>query len=235
MTTFDEFWNRIDKGALGEGLFNIGTGVYGRNAGNKEAAGKLRTAQGPLYDQNMALSGSVLSRAGGFDPKAAAKERFDTQRGLLAGTDAADEQGLMRMLQSKGLLGLSNFNPGVEGIDPSETAMNPHMAAFYAARNARDRKMSADSMELGEAQLDRQINRAGTLQRNAANTQNAGITAQMTQPSRSAQNMEILKNVGGVLKNSGLFKGGVDWLGDAIKRGFGGGARFGLDDLWGMF
>ena len=217
MTTQDtradtDFWRR-----MGPGMFDLGTGLYSRNQASREAAGRLRTAQGPLYDANTAGAQRALAQAGSMDPRAAATERFNAQQGLLAGKDAADEDQLMRMLYSRGMLGAASFNPGVEGITPNGTAMNPHVAAFHAARNARNAKMAADSLDAGEAQLDRQINRAGTLQGNAARAQQAGIQADNRLPSRSAGNAEMLKNVGTILKDTGMLNVGMDWLRNAFS------------------
>lgn len=204
-----DFWRRMGQAA--PGLFDLGVGLYGRNAAEKEAAGRLGKAQGPLYGQAMNLASGQLAAGGNFDPRAAAAERFNAQRGLLAGPDAKAEADMMRMLHSKGMLGSANYNPGVEGIAPG-TLMNPHMAAFYAGRGARDARMAADSLDGGEAQLDRYLNRAGMLQRTASGTQSTGLEAQRTQPSRSASNMNLLKSAGGILKDTGMLKGIGDWF-----------------------
>ena len=224
--TDSDFWRR-----MGPGLFDLGTGIYSRNQASREADSRLRDARGPLYDANTAGAQRALAQADSMDPKAAAAERFNAQQGLLAGPDAASEDQLMRMLYSRGLLGVSNYNPGVEGIAPGGPAMNPHVAAFYAARNARNSKMAADSLDAGEAQLDRQINRAGMLQGNAARAQQTGIQANGMRPSRAAGNAEMLRGIGGILKDTdllrrlpGMIGSGVDWLrnlgGGGIEQGF---------------
>jgi hypothetical protein len=156
----------------------------------------------------MAGANQALNVAGGMDPRALGQERYDATQGLLAGSDAKNEADLMRMLQAKGMLGAATFNPGVEGITPNGTAMNPKLAAYYAAKNARDAKMAAGALDQGDA-----------LQGQAANTQRAGMVAQDSQPSKSAATMQLLKGIGGVAKDTGLFGMGADWL----KRTFGGG------------
>lgn len=214
-----DFWRQ-----LGPGLFDLGTGIYSRNQASREADTRLREARGPLYDANTAGAQRALAQAGSMDPRAAAQEQFAAQQGLLAGPDAASEDQLMRMLNSRGLLGVSSFNPGVEGITPNGTAMNPHVAAFQAARNARNAKMAADSLAAGEAQLDRQINRAGMLQGNAARAQQTGIQANGMRPSRAAGNSEMLRGIGGLLKDTGLMKElpglfgrGFDFMRDSFR------------------
>lgn len=210
---FQDFWaDPRNRNETYGGMFDLGVGLYGMRQSRREAEDKLRRAQGPLYNEFMQGAGTALGRAGSMDPKAAAAERFAAQRGLLSGVDAKSEADLMQMLAGKGLLGLSTYNPGVEGIAPSGTAMNPQMAAFYAARNARDARMSADALDAGEGQIDRMLNRAGLLQRGATGLQESGLRAQDTQPSRTLQNLALLKGTSGLLKDTGLFGTGVDWL-----------------------
>lgn len=237
-----DIWGRMGQAA--PGLFDFGVGLYGANAGQKEAAERLRRAQGPLFQSQMAGAQTAIDAASGMDPRALGAERFAAEQGLLAGTDAKNMDDLMRMLRAKGMLGVANYNPGVEGITPTGTAMNPHVAAFLAAKNARDAKMAAGSLDAGEAQLDRMLKRSGMLQDQAANTQRAGMTAQGSQPSRSLRNVELLKGAGSILKDAGVFNDvfkqggllgqGVDWLKDFT--GFGGGFNeFDGLDLWEAF
>lgn len=212
-----DFWRRASN--AGPGLFDFGAGVYGMRAGQREAAQNLQNARGPQYDALMGASSGALASAGSMDPQAAAAERLKAQQGLLAGKDAADETALMRMLHAKGMLGAASFNPGVEGITPNGTAMNPQLAAFYAARGGRDAKMALDSLDAGEAQTDRMLKRSGMLQDQAVSRQNAGLAAARTQPSRSAANMNLLKGASSIFKDlggggalGGLFGKGMDWL-----------------------
>lgn len=246
-----DFWRRNDlnPGADVPGLFDFGTGLYGMRAGRREADQRLRATQDPYYQQASAAAGDVLTRAGSMDPKAAAAERFAAQQGLLAGSDAASEDQLMRMLHSRGMLGVANFNPDsktplVPGFDPatmgvgkSAVAMNPHMAAFYAARGGRDARMAADSLNAGEQQLDRELKRAGMLNDQAVARQRANVETQKLIPSRAASTMNLLKGTTGILKDTGvmkdlggLFGKGFDWLGGAT--GLWGGAEPELLNSW---
>lgn len=217
MTTQDQnFWRNI-----GSGMFDLGTGLYGMNAGQKEARQRVAAAQGPLYQSQTAGAQTALNRAGAIDPRAAGAEWLQGQQGLLAGKDAADEQAILRRLHATGMLGSAVYNPGVAGINPTGAAMNPQLAAYYAARGGRDAKMAAEAMDRGEGQIDRMINRSGMLSTQAANTQNSGLRAQAAIPSRAAANTNLLRGVGGVLKQpgvltelGGLFGRGMDWLGN---------------------
>jgi len=208
--SWDEFWNRGTKAA--PGLFDTGLGLYGDAAGRRAAAARLKAAQGPVYDASMQGAQTALGQAGNMDPNAFAQQRYNAQQGLLAGGDAKSEDDLRRSLLSRGMLGAANYNPGVEGITPNGTPMSPELAAFYAAKNARNARMSADSLDAGQKQIDTYVNRAGTLQRAAGGAQGTGIAAQDTQPSRAAASMRLLKGLSGVAKDTGLFGVAGDWL-----------------------
>jgi hypothetical protein len=224
MSSFDEFWGRA-----GPGLLDLGTGLYNKNAARKEAAGRLGTAQGPLYQQAMGGAGATLAEAGNFNPDALAASRFGAGEALLKPVQDKQMDDLMRMLQAKGMLGISNYNPGVEGITPSGTPMNPQMAAFFAAQNADRAKRAQAALGQGQDYATGLVNRAGDLQRIAGGTQATGITAQNTQPSRATSRGEMLKGLGGMLaKNPGVIKDVWNW-GAGLFGGGGGGMDFGGD------
>lgn len=198
------------------GLVDLGVGLYGMTAGRREAADRLREAQGPLYDEAMMASRGALSRAGSMDPKAAAAERFNAAQGLLSGKDAAGDAALWRELQAKGMLGLSSYDPGASGVSTANGPVNPIAAAHYAARNQRDAEMAYNALNEGEGQIDRMLGRSGRLQTQAGQRQQTGLEAARTQPSRSAANMNLLKGAAGILKETGMLPGmvstGKNWL-----------------------
>jgi hypothetical protein len=114
-------------------------------------------------------------------------------------------------------------------------AVNPQMAAFYAARNARNSKAAYDALNEGEAQIDRQVSRAGALQGQATNYQNSQINARkaINPPSKTGQTMNILTGATKIAKDLGLFESAGNWLGDLWNGsgdGYGGGASD--FDLW---
>lgn len=237
MTTRDDsdFWRNVENAA--PGLFNFGAGMYSRNQAQNESAARLKTAQGPLYDASMAAAGGALNMAGKLDPKAHATERFNAAQGMLAGTDAASMDDLMRRLHASGQGGIASFS-GAEG----GPAMNPQMAAYFEAKADRDSKMAYDSLRQGEAYMDNMLKRSGMLQQQAANTQAAGLNAQRTQPSKAAGTAQMLKGFGGLLKDTGalnkipgMIRGGIDWLrggsaAPAVDFGDWGGQTAGFND-----
>lgn len=232
MTMQDQdFWRRAEAAA--PGMLELGVGLWGNRAGRKAAQGDLNAAQGPEYQAAMGASQEALRRAGSMDPKAAAAERYGAAQGLLKGGDAASEDQLMRMLHSRGLLGVSNFNPNqksdlVPGFDPATmggmptggVAVNPHVAAFHAARNARDGRMAFESLREGEDQVGRMLDRSGRLQTQANNQRASTLDARATVPSKSVGTAQLLKGGVNLARETGLLKAlpgmlgkGYDWLG----------------------
>lgn len=221
-TSFEDFWaDPRSRNQVYGGMLDIGIGLYGRNAGRKEAAQRLNET--PYADFNTA-SRTALSRAGSMDPIAAGQERFDAAKGLLAGSDAKSLDDLMRRLHVTGQSGLASYS-GQEG----GAAVNPQLAAYYKAKADRDAKLAYDSLGYGEDQIDRQLNRSGMLQRTAS-----GLRSEMPQPSRSTANMNLLRGAAGVLKDTGMLPGmvstGKDWLSGLFG---GGGLTNAFDDYSG--
>jgi hypothetical protein len=229
---FNQFWN-----TAGPGLLNLGVGLYNKNAAQKEAAGRLALAQGPLYGQAMGGAQATLGEAGNFNPDALATDRFNAGQALVAPVQQKQLADLQRMLYAKGMLGAANYNPGVEGITPNGTAMNPQLAAFYAAQNADQAKRAQAALGEGQTYANNLVSRAGNLQTIAGNAQGTGIAAQNTQPSGATSNGLLLKGVTDILtKNPGLFKTGIDWLGGLFGGGGNdtmlGGYNAGSDFVW---
>jgi hypothetical protein len=213
-----DFWSKA-----GPGLLDFGMGLYSRNAGMKEAEERLKRAQGPLYGQQMAAAGGMLNQAAGFDPNAAAADRFAQQQALVKPVQDKALTDYMRMLHAKGQLGTATYEQGLEGGTTGAGMLaNPKLASFFAAQNAQRSKDAYAAMDQGQSYLDKLLNRSGMLQTNAANTQRAGLEAMRTQPSRATANHQLLKGGLGILKDSGVlndvFKpggmigGAMDWL-----------------------
>lgn len=205
---YDNFWNKAAPGML-----DVAGGLYTRNLANREASDRLSAARGPLYNQQIAGASGMLSQAGNFDPNAFAADRFKQQQALLNPLYSTQENDLMRSLRAKGQLGIASYSAA--GVDPVSktvqswspgTAVNPQLAAFYAARNAQQSKDAYGSMDQGQQYIDNLIKRSGMLSNQAANTQTSGIEGQRTQPSRAAGVAELLKGAGGVLKDTGVLK-----------------------------
>lgn len=209
------FWDNVNWGSVGPGLLSAGIGVLSGKESDQEKQRRLQQAQGPLYDQEIGLASKSLALAGGMDPKAMAADRFAAQQGLVAPSNEADEQALMRKLQAKGMLGVASHQ-AVPGTAPQPgVAMNPYMAALYAAQAGAKNKAAYDSLGEGERYLDSLLNRSTKLQAGAADRTRAMYNIMPTERSTSSRllegagallkNPEIMKGVGGLF--SGLFGG----------------------------
>lgn len=211
-SNYQSFWDKV-----GPGLFDVGVGAFTKNQAQHEASDRLGAAQGPLYQQSMAAAQQQLGMLGNFDPQAFAKQRFDEQQALLDPVYDKQLDDLSRRMFVKGQQGVANYNPGVEGITPNGTAMNPQLAAFFAAKNAQRSKDAYGAMDQGQKYIDSLINRSGMLQQQAGRVQGAGLEAQRTQPSRAAANGEILRGVSGVLKDAGIYKDAIRGIPGAVR------------------
>ena len=212
------FWD-----TLGPGLLKVGGELFLQNRANKENDSLLRRAQGPLYDQMNAQAGKSLALADSMDPKAMAAERFNAQQGLLAPGQEADRLKLMRELQAKGLLGVASHQPVPGTVATPGVAMNPHMAALFAAQEGARARSAYDSLREGEGYLTDLLRRSGMLQGQAQNARATGLATTPRRPSTAGilgrGAMDALKDkqtrdaIFGYAKQvPGMISGALDWL-----------------------
>src|SRR5688572_25188996 len=105
MSTWDRFW--ANPNTL-PGMLELGAGAYGAFGGRNEANKKVDAAQGPLYQAATAQAQGMLSRS--TDPSVQAKQRFNSELGLLRDEDAASEAALMRNLQKRGMIDVATYD-----------------------------------------------------------------------------------------------------------------------------
>lgn len=225
---YDNFWKN-----MGPGLFNLGAGLYTSNLAQQDASKRLAAAQGPAYQAAISGATGMLNAGNKFNPQAYATDQFNKQQALLQPVYDKQLNDLMSTLRARGQLGIATYNPGVEGITPNGTAMNPQLAAFYAARNAQQAKDAYASMQEGQNYRTNLLKDAGMLSTQAGQLQNTGLAAQNVIPSRATAAQQILQGVGSVLKSNpkilpgmlsaagGYLKSGLDWLGNAASGLFG--------------
>jgi hypothetical protein len=192
------FWD-----GLGTGLLQTGVGVLAGKESEKAMLERLKAARGPLYDQEIGLASKSLGLAGGMDPKAMAAERFAAQQGLVAPSNEADEQALMRKLQAKGMLGVASHQAVPGTAATPGVAMNPHMAALYAAQAGAKNKAAYDSLGEGEKYLDQLLNRSSKLQAGADDR--ARAIYNITPPKQSTSS-RLLQGAGSLLSNPDIIK-----------------------------
>ena len=215
------FWE-----VLGPGLLETGGNIYTSGRASSEAEKRLRRAQGPLFDVQQGLAAKSLANAGSMDPKAAAAEWFAAQQGLVAPSNLQAQQNLMQELQAKGMLGLASHS-AVPGTAPTPgVAMNPQLAALFAAQEGAKQKSAYQSLAEGEAQLDRMIDRSDTLQGSAQRARATGQYALTQVPAKPSIMDQLLKGGLNILKDprarrtvGGMLGDAAGWLGGALGIG----------------
>jgi hypothetical protein len=209
---------------FGPGLLGTGVDLYGQKAAGRQQTNFMRDVRGPQYGTEQALAGRSLALAGNMDPNAAAAKRYTEQQALMAPGEEAQRQELMRMLHSKGLLGLSSHGaiPGV--VTTPGQPVNPYVASLLAAQQTQRAKSAYDSLNQGEAQLDRLIGRSNTLQQGGRAANLAGLQSGAMAPKPSLA-MTLLKGASGILKDPRaqkgiweLLKGGAGMLGNVYDK-----------------
>jgi hypothetical protein len=193
-------------------MLGIGVDLFGQRAAGRQQDRFVRDIRGPQYGTEQALAGRSLALAGNMDPQAAAAERYNAQQALMAPGEEAQRQALMRQLQSQGLLGLSSHGaiPGV--VTTPGQPVNPYMASLLAAQQTQRAKSAYDSLNQGEAQLDRLIGRSNTLQQGGRAANIAALQSKAMAPKPSTA-MTLLKGASGILKDPRAQKSIWDLLG----------------------
>lgn len=214
-----DWWDRLKQ--VGPGLFDIGAGIYNRSNAEQDAQRRLAQARGPLYDASMAGANATLAQAGSFNPQDFAANRFAANRALVAPVQSKNLDDLMRRMYATGQGGISTYNPGVPGITPNGTPMNPQLAAFYAAQNADNSLTAYNSLTEGQNYLDALLKRSGMLQGTANATQNTGFKGTNAIPSRPLATSEMLKSVKDILTQTGLLGKAVDWFNGGFTKNIG--------------
>lgn len=198
------FWDQVGPGLFGTGV-STGVNILGEQRAGRQQQKLVRDVRGPLYDQQNQLAAQSLGLAAGADPQKMAAERFAAQQALLAPGDEAQRQDLMRQLQKQGLLGAASFEAVPGTAATPGVAMNPHMAALFAAQAGARQKSAYDSLREGEQYLDQLIKRSDTLQAGNRQMTTAALQNKVLTPKPSIAGT-ALKGASGLLQNKGVQK-----------------------------
>lgn len=224
----------INWADTGAGMFNLGANWYGADQQKRADEKRLAAARGPLYESQLASAGNLQAQAGGVTPQA----EFDAMRGLVQPGRAADQASLMRQLQAKGLMGVSNYT-GASPTAPTGVGTpqgqswtpgmltNPHMAALFAAQQGADARMAAGAIGSSRAEQSRLLNESRAQSGAATGSQQRGMAPYAPGSGVSAAGKSampgLLGGLGGLLKNTGMFSGIAKGIGDLLGDSFGGG------------
>ena len=230
MASFDELLRN-----LGPGLFAAGTGALQQREAARASsrrAGELGAAAAPYSQAAQQQLQMGLTR----DPQQMAQERFTQQQALLAPGYQQQEQDLLRRLQATGQGGIASFGAVAGTQQTPGQAINPQLAALYAAQAGEKAKSAYGAQAEADTQIENLLRRSGMLQQGAAAAQGARRAAQ-PQYERPSTMSQILGGASSLLQNKdalgsiiGLFGGGAS--ANPFADYFGGARRW--EDLgWG--
>lgn len=221
------FWDSIGNAV--PGMLQTGVNFFGQKQAAQGAEDELRKAQGPLYAQTQQMAGNALNMAGSMDPKAAAAERYQAQQNIVAPNEEAQRLKILRELQAKGQTGVASHAPvagagGVPGVAGQPGApINPQLAAFYAAQQAGRNTAAYNSLNEGENQINRMLDRSGMLQKQAQGQQSTGQLARRSMPKAPSIGSTLLQGASGLLSNPGMMSAIAGGAKDLFGGLFGGG------------
>lgn len=204
-------WGSTDPNKLFSGMLSTGADLWGASAQRSADEKRLAAARGPVYQQAQQGALGEMAAAGNVTPDSI----YAQNQALVAPTQAKQTADMQRQLYAKGLLGVANYNPGVEGIQAG-TKMNPHMAAMFAGQNAANAKLAAGATDQASALRTAAVGRASTLQGVGANQQTSGLAPYQRGSGVSSAGKSMLpgmiSGIGGLLKDSGALKGIGSWI-----------------------
>jgi len=170
----------------------LATGTYDPTSGTTKFDLDPRVKS--LMDQYLAGASKQMGLAGDTDPQRIGADRVAKAQALMAPGREAQQNKLMRDLQSRGLLGVASHDGS-----PTGNAQNPYMAAMAGAQKQADERLAVDSLQMGEEYLDRLMSRSGGMLGNAMGINDMGLKYagaatnlgnMLTQQKREAGNMK---------------------------------------------
>ena len=202
----------VDYGQAVHGLFSAGTGYLTAEQARREEEKRRLAAAGGFAGQMTGAAQTALSQAGTMDPNALAAQEFAKSQAIQQPGKDKELADLMRILRAKGMLGAGNYQGAAVNPMTGQTetfaqtpgqAVNPQMAAFFAARRGQESKEAAGALDRGQAYLDKLLGRS----REQATAGRAQEGAQLARQAPAKSNFlgQLAPAAGGILQSSGLF------------------------------
>ena len=104
------------------------------------------------------------------DPNVAAQNYYNQQQGIMAGGREAEDIALRNQQMQQGRIGLGLSSQAMGAGGPAGMGggyLNPGQYSQQVARNMADQNLAAQSMQLGQADIDRNISRGQGMLQNA--------------------------------------------------------------------
>jgi hypothetical protein len=143
----------------------FGTGYFDTN--KNQAGYEIDPVLQAFRDQMYAGSADFLGQVT-TDPNAAAQNYYNQQQGLMAGSREAEDIALRNQQMQQGRIGLGLSSQAMGAGGPAGMGggyLNPGQYSQQVARNMADQNLAASSMQLAQADIDKNISRGtGMLQ-----------------------------------------------------------------------
>jgi hypothetical protein len=143
----------------------FGTGYFdtNKNQAGYEIDPVLQAFRDQMYGGSADFLGQVTT-----DPNAAAQNYYNQQQGIMAGSREAEDIALRNQQMQQGRIGLGLSSQAMGAGGPAGMGggyLNPGQYSQQVARNMADQNLAASSMQMAQADIDRNIARGqGMLQ-----------------------------------------------------------------------
>ena len=143
----------------------FGTGYFdtNKNQAGYEIDPVLQAFRDQMYGGSADFLGQVTT-----DPNAAAQNYYNQQQGIMAGGREAEDIALRNQQMQQGRIGLGLSSQAMGAGGPAGMGggyLNPGQYSQQVARNMADQQLAASSMQMAQADIDRNIARGqGMLQ-----------------------------------------------------------------------
>jgi len=181
----------------------FGTGFFDTNT--NQAGYEIDPVLQAFRDQAYGGAADFLGQVT-TDPNAAAQNYYNQQQGLMAGGREAEDIALRNQQMQQGRIGLGLSSQAMGAGGPAGMGggyLNPGQYSQQVARNMADQNLAAQSMQLGQADIDRNISRGQGMLQNAL-----GIEQLAMMPLTMGADIGSRQAVSGAAQGNALLSGG---------------------------
>ncbi len=181
----------------------FGTGFFDTNT--NQAGYEIDPVLQAFRDQAYGGAADFLGQVT-TDPNAAAQNYYNQQQGLMAGGREAEDIALRNQQMQQGRIGLGLSSQAMGAGGPAGMGggyLNPEQFSQQVSRNMADQNLAASSMQLGQADIDRNISRGQGMLQNAL-----GIEQLAMMPLTMGADIGSRQAVSGAAQGNALLSGG---------------------------
>jgi hypothetical protein len=154
----------------------FGTGYFdtNKNQAGYEIDPVLQAFRDQMYGGSADFLGQVTT-----DPNAAAQNYYNQQQGIMAGSREAEDIALRNQQMQQGRIGLGLSSQAMGAGGPAGMGggyLNPGQYSQQVARNMADQNLAASSMQMAQADIDRNIARGQGMLQTATGLEQLAMT-----------------------------------------------------------